>query len=246
MQIQSEYVDIPVAGKRMRTLVTQPVTPGRYPGIVYFSDIYQLGGPMQRACARLAGYGFVVAAHEIFHRREPSGTVLLPDDEGRTRGVQHQLATPVAHFDEDCRAVIGYLQQHPSVAADQLGAGGFCIGGHLAYRAALQPEIRAAVCFYPSWLHSGKLGQGEAADSLARATDIRGALLLVFGGRDALLPDEGRALLETTLQTAGVHFQSRLFPAEHAFMRDDRASFDPECADQAFAAAVEHFRRVLG
>ena len=172
MQIKTDYIDIPVAGNPMRTFLAYPAQEGSYPGIIYFSDIFQISAAMQRACARLAGYGFVVAAHEIFHRLEPAGTILPQTDEGRARGSRNQLATPIAHFDEDCRATLAYLQQHPMVAKDKLGAGGFCIGGHLAYRAALQPEVKATVCFYPTWLHNGKVGQGENADSLARAANI--------------------------------------------------------------------------
>jgi carboxymethylenebutenolidase len=142
-------------------------------------------------------------------------------------------------------AVLTYLQQHPMVNADQLGAGGFCIGGHLAYRAALQAEIKATGCFYPTWLHNGKLGQGEQADSLLRAADIQGEMLIIFGALDALIPAEGRATIEATLQKAGVRCETRLYPAEHGFMRDDRAAFDPECADQAFSEAVRFFRHHL-
>ena len=246
MQIKAESIEIPVAGKQMRTLVTQPAAPGQYPGIVYFSDIFQVSEAMQRACARLAGYGFVVAAHEIFHRREPAGTILLQNDEGRAHGSANQLATPVAHFDEDCRAVIEYLQTLPQVAPGQLGAGGFCIGGHLAFRAALQPEIKATSCFYPTWLHNGKLGVGEQAGSLEAAANIKGELLLTFGAFDPLIPAEGRATIEAALQQAGVRYEARLYQADHGFMRDDRAAYDPECTDQAFAAAVRLFRRVFG
>ena len=32
---------------------------------------------------------------------------------------------------------------------------GFCIGGHLAYRAALHPEVRAAAVWYPTDIHKG-------------------------------------------------------------------------------------------
>ena len=49
----------------MRLHVAQPKAEGRYPG-VFFSDIYQLGEPMLRLANRLAGYGYVVAAPEIF------------------------------------------------------------------------------------------------------------------------------------------------------------------------------------
>jgi carboxymethylenebutenolidase len=245
MQIKTEYVEIDVAGKPMRTFVAEPVAEGQYPGIVLFSDIFQLSAPQQRACVRLAGYGFVVAAHEIFHRVLPMGTVLQQDDEGRTRGMQAQLATPVTHFDEDCRAVIGYLQQHPQVATGQIGAGGFCIGGHLAFRAALQPEVKATVCFYPTWLHNGKVGLGEQAGSLERAAEISGELLLVFGTLDSLIPAEGRAAIEAALTQAQVNYTTRLFSTDHGFIRDDRAAYDAECADQAIAEAVALFRRVL-
>lgn len=132
------------------------------------------------------------------------------------------------------------------VATDKMGAGGFCIGGHLAYRAALQPEVKATVCFYPTWLYNGKLGQGEQADSLTRAAEITGELLLVFGTLDPLIPAEGRSTIEGTLQTVGVRYETRLYPADHGFLRDDRAAYDPECADQAFGEAVKFFRRNFG
>lgn len=245
MQIKTEYVDIPVAGKTMRTLVAAPAAEGEYPGILLFSDIFQLSGPMHRASARLAGYGFVVAAHEIFHRLEPAGTVLEQNDEGRARGSKNQQSTPVAHFDEDCRAALDFLKSHPMVANGAIGAGGFCIGGHLAWRAALQPDVKATVCFYPTWLHNGKLGQGEAAGSLQRAGEIQGEMLVVFGTLDPLIPAEGRDAVVAALKTAGVKFDTRLYPADHGFMRDDRAAYDPECADQAFGDAIGFLRRSL-
>lgn len=245
MQIKTEYVDIPVDGKLMRTFIAQPTNPGMYPGLLLFSDIFQLSDPMIRTCARLAGYGFVVAAHEIFHRLEPAGTVLLQTDEGRARGMQNQQAMSLMDFDADCRAALDYLQQHPNVAAGQIGAGGFCIGGHLAFRAALQPDIKATACFYPTWLHNGQLGQGANADSLQRAAEIRGALLLLFGTLDSLIPEAGRAAIESALQQANLTPEILLFAADHGFVRDDRAAYDPQCADEAFASAVRFWRSAL-
>ncbi len=248
MQIKTEYIDIPVAGRAMRTLVATPAAEGKYPGILLFSDIFQLSDPVRRACARLAGYGFVAAAHEIFHRLEPAGTVLEQNDEGRARGSKNQQATPVAHFDEDCRAALDFLKSHPmapKVGDGVIGACGFCIGGHLAYRAALQPDVKATVCFYPTWLHNGKLGRGENADSLQRAREIRGEMLIVFGTLDPLIPEEGRGTINAALKAAGVKFDTRLYPADHGFIRDDRSAYDPECADQAFGEAIGFFRRIF-
>src|SRR6266849_4882344 len=115
MVITNEYVDVPVGGSPMRTFVAAPKQEGKYPGILFYSDIFQLTGPMIRATQRLAGYGFVVASPEIYHRIEPAGTVIPFDDQGRTRGLAAAAQTPVADFDADCRTVLDYLDQHPSV-----------------------------------------------------------------------------------------------------------------------------------
>jgi carboxymethylenebutenolidase len=82
MVISQEYVEVPVGDRAMRTFVATPRAPGRHPGVVFYSDIFQLTDSTLRWCRRLAGYGFVVAAPEIYHRIEPAGTVLEFDDEG--------------------------------------------------------------------------------------------------------------------------------------------------------------------
>ena len=128
MVITTEYVDITVDGSRMRMFVAAPKEQGRYTGVVCYSDIFQLTGPMLRVCARLAGYGFVVAAPEIYHRIEPAGTSIPFDDEGRTRGLEDAAKTPVADFDADARAALDYLAAHPLVAPGQLAAAGFVQG----------------------------------------------------------------------------------------------------------------------
>src|ERR671933_698573 len=143
MVITTDNAEVEVGGSPMRVLVAAPRGPGRYPGVLCYSDIFQLTGPTVRACARLAGYGFVVAAPEIYHRLEPPGTAIPFDDAGRARGLEDASKTPVSDFDADCRAALDYLASHPRVAAGKLGAAGFCIGGHLAFRAALQGDARA-------------------------------------------------------------------------------------------------------
>jgi len=96
MQITTRSTDISIAGSPLRIYVSAPDAAGKYPGILMYSDIFQLTGPMIRACHRLAGYGFVVAAPEIYHRLESPGTVIPFDDDGRTRGLSNATRTPDA------------------------------------------------------------------------------------------------------------------------------------------------------
>lgn len=246
MIVTTQYADIPVDDSMMRTLIVQPTAKGKmYPGIVCYSDIFQLTESMLRSCVRLAGYGFVVAAPEIYHRLELPGTVIAFDDAGRSRGLEDAANTSVAEFDTDCRAVIDYLAQHPDVAQGHIGAAGFCIGGHLAFRASLQRDVKATVCFYGTGIHNGKLGKDEDAGSLQRAKEICGELLLVWGALDPHVPAEGRAKIEEALRTCGINFSRRNYAAEHAFMRDIGARFDPEATDQAFGEMISFFRRIF-
>ncbi|MBX3684970.1 MAG: dienelactone hydrolase family protein [Rhodocyclaceae bacterium] len=242
MIVSSDYVNIPSGGSSMRTFMARPGVPGNWPGILFYSDIFQLTDTMLRSCVRLAGHGFVVAAPEIYHRREPQGAVFPFDDEGRSRGMADAVATAVADFDVDAGSALEHLARDPAVDAGRLGAAGFCIGGHLAFRAALRPQVKATVCFYPTGVHDGKLGSDDDAGSLEKAGDIAGRLLLVWGSEDPHIPPPARARIESGLKVAGVRFEQRMYPAEHAFMRDFGPRFDPECTDLAFAEMVRFFR----
>ncbi len=223
-----------------------PRAEGKTPGIWVYSDIFQLTPPLLRFCVRLAGYGFVAAAPEIYCRIEPPGTVVPFDDAGRTRGQQDAAKTSVAHFDADCRAGLDWISRHPQLAPGQIGVTGFCIGGHLAFRAAFQPDVLVTVCYYGTGIHDGKLGKDADAGSLARAKDIRGDLLMIFGTKDPHVPDAGRETINRALRASGIRYRTLLYPAEHAFTRDEGPRFDPEATDQSFAEMIRAFHEAFG
>ena len=70
-------------------------------------------------------------------------------------------------------------------------------------------------------------------------------MLLVFGASDPHVPEEGRAKIVAALRDAGIRFDLKLYPAEHAFMRDEGPRYDPEATDAAFGEMIRFFRRVL-
>jgi len=55
-----------------------------------------------------------------------------------------------------------------------------CLGGHLAFRAAFDPRVLAAVSFFGTDIHSETLGKGKS-DSLVRCKEIKGELIMIFG-----------------------------------------------------------------
>ena len=245
MQIRRDTIGLTVDGSLMRLYVAQPQPEGCWPGLLFYSDIYQLGDPITRLADRLAGYGYVVAAPEIFHRREPIGAVIKPDATGRLRGNHNARNTPTAAFDADAAAVLGWLMDQDAVDGARLGSVGFCIGGHLAFRAALRPQVRATACLYPTGLQDGALGS-DRADSLQRAAEIQGALLMIFGSLDPHVPEPARAeILAALAAVSGLRQTIRLYEANHTFMRDDGERWDPQCSDHAWGELIAFLRNEL-
>jgi len=64
---------------------------------------------------------------------------------------------------------------------------GMCLGGHLAFRAAFDPRVLAAVCFFGTDIHSETLGKGKHSNSLKRAKEIKGELIMIFGKKVLIL-----------------------------------------------------------
>lgn len=244
MVITDETVDLPTSFGPMRTYVYRPAAAGRYPGVLFFSEIFQQTGPIKRAAMFLAGHGYVVAVPEIFHELNPIGTVLAYDKAGTDKGNQDKITKTLASYDADARAVLGYLSAHENCTG-KLGTIGICIGGHLAFRAAMNAEVRAAACFYATDIHKHSLGQGMKDDSLQRVRDINGELLMIWGKQDPHIPAEGRALIYQTLHQAERTFTWHEFNAQHAFIRDEGPRYDPELAQLCWQLVLRLFGRQL-
>ncbi len=245
MQILTQEVELHVDDSMMRVYAASPIGTEQYPGILLYSEIFQLTAPILRSVQRLAGHGFVVAAPEIYHRIEPIGTVIGYDDLGRMRGNDDARRTSSAEFDADCRATLDYLAGNDRVKYGQIGTMGFCIGGHLSFRCALQPDVKAAVCCYPTGLHSDKLGK-DSTNTLEHNNQIRGEILINFGDNDPHVPKEGQKAIISALEKSGVKHSIKHYPGEHAFMRDEGPRYDSACADAVWADSVNLFNRVFG
>lgn len=243
--LDNEFVEIATPSGPMRTQVVRPAAPGKYPGLVLFSEIFQITGPIRRAAALLAGHGYVVAVPEIFHELDPAGTVLAYDQAGADRGNAHKIGKPISAYDADARAALNFLAGH-AACTGRLGAVGICIGGHLAFRAAMNADVLAAVCFYATDIHSHSLGQGKNDNSLERIGEIRGELLHIWGRQDPHVPLEGRNLLKARLEEVGTRFTWHESNGAHAFMRDEGPRYDPELALQCWGLVLGLFHRRLG
>jgi carboxymethylenebutenolidase len=243
MIISESQVEIATPTGPMRTYVYRPAAARRYPGLIFFSEIFQRTGPIGRMAAFFAGHGLVVAVPEIFHELEAPGTVLAYDKPGTDRGNADKLGKPIEAFDADIAATAAWLDADAGCTG-RLGAFGVCVGGHLAFRAALNPAVLSSVCAYATDLHQGSLGS-RGSDSLRRAPEIRGELALVWGRQDPHVPYPGRVAIHQALEEAGVSYTWHEVNAQHAFMRDEGHRYDPELAAIVYRLSLDLFARTL-
>jgi carboxymethylenebutenolidase len=239
-----ETADIATTTGPMRLHVLRPAAEGAYPGVVLFSEIYQVTAPIRRLAAMVAGLGHVVTVPEVYHEYEAAGTVLAYDKPGTDRGNALKYTKELASYDDDARAAVAWTAAHPACTG-RIGTMGVCLGGHLAFRAAMNPSVSAAACFYATDIHSGTLGRGQQDDTMLRLDEIKGEALMVWGRQDPHVPFAGRQAIREGLEMARVHYAWHEFNAQHAFLRDEGPRFDPAVFLQAMALVQALFGRAL-
>src|SRR3954465_14729979 len=127
MLLKEDFVDLQTPSGPMRIHRFQPASAGIYPGLVLFSEIFQVTGPIQRTARLLASQGYIVAAPEVYHEFEPAGCALAYDKEGTDKGNRYKIEKELASYDLDAKAVIAHLKSLPNCNG-RLGSLGICLG----------------------------------------------------------------------------------------------------------------------
>lgn len=225
----AHFVDIQTPTGPMRTHLFEPLNDRSYPGVILYSEIYQMTGPIARTAAMIAGQGYVVAVPEVYHEYSTPGEAFAYDKPGTDRGNELKTTKTIAAFDSDALATIEFLKAYPR-CSKQIASIGICLGGHLAFRAAMNSSVAMGICFYATDIHQGSLGQGKSDDTLARIPEIQGEMVMIWGRQDPHILREGRRKIYDALTDANVSFSWHEFNGEHAFMRDEGHRYDPEHA----------------
>lgn len=245
MRIQpTEYVDLKTDFGSMRTHLFKPMGNGRHPAVALFSEIYQMTGPIARTAAFIAGHGFLVAVPEVYHEFASPGEVFEYDKAGTDRGNLLKITKELASYDADAVALIEFLRQHGDCNG-KVATLGICLGGHLAFRAAMNIHVQAGVCFYATDIHKRSLGKGLNDDSLDRLSEIQAEMMMVWGRQDPHIPLEGRRTIYDAMNNANVNFTWHEFNGEHAFLRDEGHRYDPALSQIIFPMVFDLFNRRL-
>ncbi|GHG24308.1 MULTISPECIES: dienelactone hydrolase family protein [Amycolatopsis] len=213
--------------------IRQPPS-GRGPGLVLVQEIFGLDDYLRSVAADLAAMGYVVAIPELFWRTVP-GWSSTHDEAGVAASSEVAASFDPALGLSDVLATIAHLRSLPSVTGG-VGVLGFCLGGSMAFAAAVEGDPDVAVSFYGSRVP-------EQIDGLSR---VECPIQFHFGGQDPYIPRSDVAAVEAAVAAhpgAEIHVQEE---AGHAFHNHVAPMFHhPGAAARAWELTTEFLRRTL-
>jgi carboxymethylenebutenolidase len=234
--MNSSTVEISTADGVADAYLTRPDEQPR-PGVLFIMDAYGLRPTIDEMADRIADHGYVVLAPNVFYRAGRSPVRQMPDlSDPEQRSSFFQSLRPL--IDEltperiaaDGAAYLDYLE---TVAAPgPVGITGYCMGARVGWRIAVaRPDRVAALAGF----HAGGLAT-DAADSPHRsASDLKAELYFGFADQDPSMSAEQIAILERTLDEAGVRYRSEIYHgAQHGYTMADTPAYDEPARERHF------------
>jgi carboxymethylenebutenolidase len=214
------------------------------PGVLFYMDAIGLRPRIEEMAQRIANWGYVVLAPNVFYRVgraedlapeddlvEPSAREeFFKDVMPRVRGLTADKA------ERDIPAYLEALRGLPGVSGGAVGTTGYCMGARLAVRSAnLDPEVAAVGGF-----HAGGLVSDDADSPHRGLTNARAEFLFGHADNDRSMPAEAIVTLGETLQAAGLTASNEVYAgAAHGYSMSDTSMYDE-------AASERHFDELRG
>ncbi|MGG6285133.1 dienelactone hydrolase family protein [Leptolyngbya sp. AN03gr2] len=196
--------------------------------IIVIQEIFGVNSHIRDVTERLAREGYVAIAPAIFQRTAPGFEVGYSEDDTKL-GRSHKDQTTADQLLSDLKTTIAFLQ---TKGFQEVGAIGFCFGGHVAYLAATLPEVKATASFYGAGIAT--MTPGGGAPTITRTPEIKGTLYAFFGTQDPLIPVEQIDQVEAALEQNQIDYKLFRYPAGHGFFCDQRSDYHSEAASDAW------------
>ena len=234
-------IEIPAAEGTAEALVARPSTvTGPVPGVIFYMDAFGLRPRIQEMAQRIADWGYVVLAPNVFYR-EGTAAELAPagdmsTEEGREAAGKAafprvgRLTTDKALPDID--EWVSALAALDGVAAGPIGTTGYCMGARLAVRTATShPEVVAAC----GGFHGGGLATEDSDSPHLGLGNARARFVFGHADHDRSMAPDAVARLGEALKDAGLEASNEVYEgAPHGYTMADTSAFHPEATERHF------------
>lgn len=228
-RIKASYVEYPSPQGygQLRGYLARPANAkGKLPTVLVVHENRGLNPHIEDIARRLALDNFIAFAPDALF---PLGG--YPGDEDKARELFSKLDQAKTH--EDFLAAAAVLKKFPE-GNGKVGVVGFCYGGGVAnFLATRLPDLGAAVPFYGSQPPVGEVAK------------IKAPLLIQNAQNDERIL-AGSPAFEAALKSAGVRYQSYIYPGtQHGFNNDTTPRYDEAAAKLAWQRTVSFFNQNL-
>ena len=113
---------------------------------------------------------------------------------------------------------VDQLRATAGVDPTRIAVWGYCTGGTLAWLAACQRDVAAAVLFFPSQPTFAELGSNTPVHPVDLMWMLDSPTLVIYGDQDVVIPPDGLAELRARIERWSVPAELRIYAgAGHAF-----------------------------
>jgi carboxymethylenebutenolidase len=225
---------IPRDGSSMNAYVVSPEGKGSVPALIVLQEAYGVNSHIRQISERLSAEGYLTISPELFHRTADPGFEAGYGDFDLVK--PHFAAISLDGLTADLQAVFDWLQEQGQVNKKKIGSIGFCLGGRVSFVANAQLPLSAAVSYYG----------GNMPSVLHLTRELHGPHAFFWGGLDKHIPPEQIDMVIKSLNDAGKEFVNTLFSyADHGFNCDERPSFQPRAAKEAWAMTLAFLKNNL-
>jgi carboxymethylenebutenolidase len=241
--IETDHITLTVSdGTTMPAYTARPLTGGNGRGLIVFQEAFGVNHHIRDVAERFAREGYTVIAPALFHRTDPTFEVGYTDF---SLVMPHMNAVTVEGLSADARAAYSWLTDSAGGNVSDVACTGYCLGGRVSFLAASILPLKAAVSYYGGGIAPNP--ERGSVGLLDRAGDLKSPILLLWGGKDASLPPAQPRQVDDALIAAGKpHATITFSEADHGFFCNERASYNPDAAKQAWPLTLAFLDAAFG
>ena len=234
-------IEIPAADGTAEALVARPSSgEGPFPGVILYMDAFGLRPRIQEMAQRIADWGYVVLAPNVFYR-EGTAAQLAPDTDMTTP--EGREAAGAAAFPRvgrlttdkalpDIDSWVDAVARLDGVAPGSIGVVGYCMGARLAMRSATAHPDTVAAC---GGFHGGGLATEEPDSPHLALGNARARFVFGHADHDRSMDSDAVARLGRALDAAGLKASNEVYAgAPHGYSMADTSAFHPEATERHF------------
>lgn len=221
------------------------------PGVLFFIDAIGLRPQIEVMADRIASWGYVVLAPNLFYRSGEAAS-LAPQADLRLPGEREKFfATVMPRMQDytpdlqrrDITSYIAALHEQSGVTAGPIGVTGYCLGARLStYAAGDHPDDVAAV----GGFHGGRLVTDDENSPHLGLAHAKAEFVYGHADNDGSMPPEAVAALGEALSANSLVAKNEVYQgAPHGYTMADTSMYNEAGAERAFNELQALLERAL-